>query len=57
MSAAQHSQQPTGSITPQEMPRLLERHVAVAQLRQAECDWNLLKAVQLGAALKRLSVR
>jgi hypothetical protein len=41
-------------MTPEERQALLDRHVERAELRQAEADLNLLRAVALGQALQRL---
>jgi len=42
------------SMTQEERQILVERHFERAELRQIESDLNLLKAIQLGQALKAL---
>jgi len=42
------------TLTGAERQKLVERHFETARLRQAESDFNLLRAVELGKALQRL---
>ncbi|QZP07085.1 hypothetical protein [Caenibius sp. WL] len=51
------SLQPSGmhrGMTAEERQALLDRHEERAKLRQAECDLNFLRALELGAKLKAL---
>jgi len=41
-------------LTQSDRERLVQRHFEQAKIRQAEEDLALVKAVQLGAALRRL---
>lgn len=45
---------PDYSITEADKQALLDRHVAQAELRQAESNLNFARALKLGQALKRL---
>lgn len=42
------------AMTQDERKQLVERHFERAELRQAESNLNLLKAVELGEALRKL---
>lgn len=42
------------TLTQAERQALVDRHVEAANLRQAEADLALIKAVELGAAFQRL---
>jgi hypothetical protein len=44
-------------LTGEERKKLVEQHFETAQLRQAESDLNLLKAIKLGEELQRLGKR